>query len=72
MQPFNGGVWLEPEKYALQNARKDDMRISVFTGPFLTSEDPTTFGIPIPIEFWKVIAFIHDETRQSPPPAGLF
>ena len=64
MQPFNGGVWLELENYALQNARKDDMRISVFTGPFLTSEDPTRFGVQIPTEFWKVIAFIHDETRQ--------
>jgi endonuclease G len=40
------------------------MRISVFTGPFLTSEDPTRFGVQIPTEFWKVIAFIHDETRQ--------
>jgi endonuclease G len=64
MQPFNGGVWLELENYALQNARKDDMRISVFTGPFLTSEDPIRFGVQVPIEFWKVIAFIHDETRQ--------
>ncbi|WP_258803130.1 DNA/RNA non-specific endonuclease [Pseudarthrobacter sp. NS4] len=64
MQPFNGGIWLELENYALQNARKDDMRISVFTGPFLTSEDPIRFGVKIPTEFWKVIAFIHDETGQ--------
>jgi endonuclease G, mitochondrial len=64
MQPFNGGVWLELENYALQNARKDDMRISVFTGPFLTGEDPIMFGVKIPTEFWKVIAFIHDETGQ--------
>jgi endonuclease G, mitochondrial len=64
MQPFNGGVWLELENYALQNARKDDMRISVFTGPFLTSEDPIRFGVRIPTEFWKVIAFIHDQTGQ--------
>jgi endonuclease G len=64
MQPFNGGVWLELENYALQNARKDDMRISVFTGPFLTSEDPTRYGVKIPTEFWKVIAFIHDETGK--------
>ncbi len=64
MQPFNGGIWLELENYALQNARKDDMRISVFTGPFLTSGDPIRFGVKIPTEFWKVIAFIHDETGQ--------
>ncbi|MDP9696675.1 UNVERIFIED_ORG: endonuclease G [Arthrobacter globiformis] len=64
MQPFNGGVWLELENYALQNARKDDMRISVFTGPFLTGEDPIRFGVRIPTEFWKVIAFIHDDTGE--------
>jgi endonuclease G, mitochondrial len=64
MQPFNGGIWLELENYALQNARKDDMRISVFTGPFLTDADPVKFGVRIPTEFWKVIAFIHDETGQ--------
>jgi endonuclease G len=64
MQPFNGGVWLELENYALQNARKDDMRISVFTGPFLAVEDPVRFGVRIPTEFWKVIAFIHDGTGQ--------
>ncbi|MET1085904.1 MAG: DNA/RNA non-specific endonuclease [Arthrobacter sp.] len=64
MQPFNGGIWLELENYALQNARKDDMRISVFTGPFLADEDPIRFGVRIPTEFWKVIAFIHDGTGQ--------
>ncbi|WP_280141518.1 DNA/RNA non-specific endonuclease [Gordonia westfalica] len=64
MQPFNGGIWLDLEDYALQNARRDDMKISVFTGPFLTDADPTMFGVRIPVEFWKVIAFIHDETGQ--------
>ena len=35
MQPFNAGIWLALESYALENARHDQMRISVFTGPFL-------------------------------------
>ena len=35
MQPFNAGIWLGLEDYALDHARADDMRISVFTGPFL-------------------------------------
>lgn len=64
IQPFNGGIWLDLEDYALQNARKDDMRISVFTGPFLENDDPVRFGVKIPITFWKVIAFIHDETGE--------
>lgn len=64
MQSFNGGIWLRLEDYALDNAREDDMRISVFTGPFLGRTDPFRYGVKIPITFWKVIAFIHDETGE--------
>jgi endonuclease G len=62
MQPFNAGVWLGLEDYALEHAREDDMRICVFTGPFLRDGDPVRHGVKIPISFWKVIAFIHDDT----------
>lgn len=62
VQLFNAGIWLGLEDYALENAREDDMRISVFTGPFLRDDDPERFGVQIPVSFWKVIAFIHDET----------
>lgn len=62
MQPFNAGIWLGLEDYALDHAREDDMRISVFTGPFLEDDDPMRYGVQIPVSFWKVIAFIHDET----------
>lgn len=64
LQTFNAGVWLALENYALQNARKDQMKISVFTGPILRLDDPEEYGVKIPIRFWKVIAFIHDETRK--------
>ncbi len=62
MQLFNAPIWLKLEDYALDHARGDDMRICVFTGPFLTKQDPVRFGVEIPTTFWKVIAFIHDET----------
>jgi endonuclease G len=64
MQPFNGGIWLDLEDYALENARRDDMRISVITGPFLLDDDPVRFGVRIPLRFWKIIAFIHDDTGE--------
>jgi endonuclease G len=64
MQPFNAGIWLALESYALDNARSDRMRISVFTGPFLLADDPVREGVQIPRSFWKVIAFIHDQTRK--------
>jgi endonuclease G, mitochondrial len=64
MQPFNAGIWNNLEDYALLHARKDLMRISVITGPVLADDDPVHFGVRIPVEFWKVIAFIHDDTGE--------
>lgn len=64
MQPFNAPIWLALEDYALQNAREDDMRITVFTGPVFRNDDPVYYGVKVPVTFWKVIAFIHDETGK--------
>jgi endonuclease G len=64
MQSFNSPIWLGLEDYALQNARRDGQRISVFTGPYFASSDPTMFGVRVPVKFWKVIAFIHDTTGE--------
>jgi endonuclease G, mitochondrial len=64
MQSFNAPVWLGLEDYALQNARHDKMKISVFTGPILRANDPVRFDIKIPRSFWKVIAFLHDDTGE--------
>lgn len=64
MQAFNAPIWLALEDYALQHAREDDMKISVFTGPYFTERDPDMYGVSIPLTFWKVIAFIHDDTGK--------
>jgi endonuclease G, mitochondrial len=64
MQPFNAPVWLALEDYALENARQDDMKISVITGPIFKSTDPVKYGVQIPVEFFKIIAFIHDDTKK--------
>ena len=52
------------EDYALQHAREDEMKISVFTGPYFDRQDPEMYGVRIPLAFWKVIAFIHDDTGK--------
>ena len=62
MQAFNSPIWLALEDYALEHARQDDMKISVFTGPYFDEQDPTYHGVQVPTAFWKVIAFVHDET----------
>ena len=65
MQAFNAPIWLALEDYALQHAREDEMKISVFTGPYFTDDDPEMYGVRIPLIFWKVIAFIHDQTGKA-------
>ena len=65
MQAFNSPIWLALEDYALGHAREDDMKISVFTGPYFDDDDPEMYGVRIPLAFWKIIAFIHDETGEA-------
>jgi endonuclease G len=64
MQAFNAPIWLELEDYALDHTKEDHMKVSVFTGPYFTDDDPTMYGVRIPRAFWKIIAFIHDETGK--------
>lgn len=64
MQPFDAGIWNGLEDYALDHARSDAQRISVITGPVLADDDPELYGMQVPVEFWKVIAFIHDQTGK--------
>ena len=64
MQAFNAPIWLALEDYALGHAREDAMKISVFTGPYFAEHDPEMYGVRIPLAFWKIIAFIHDETGK--------
>ena len=63
-QSFNAPIWLALEDYALQHARQDDQKISVFTGPYFSASDEPQYGVLIPVKFWKVIAFVHDETGE--------
>ena len=64
MQAFNSPIWLALEDYALSHAKEDEMKVSVFTGPYFADEDPEMYGVRIPLAFWKIIAFIHDETGK--------
>jgi endonuclease G len=64
MQAFNAPIWLALEDYALGHAKEDAMKISVFTGAYFADRDPEMYGVRIPLAFWKIIAFIHDETGK--------
>jgi endonuclease G len=62
-QPFNDGLWGDLEDYILGNADGDDKRVSVFTGPFFDTSTER-FEVRIPHDFWKVVAFVSERTRE--------
>lgn len=64
MQAFNAPIWLALEDYALDHTKEDAMKVSVFTGPYFHENDPEMYGVVIPRTFWKIIAFIHDDTGE--------
>ncbi|MGH7003618.1 MAG: DNA/RNA non-specific endonuclease [Alphaproteobacteria bacterium] len=63
-QNFNAGIWLELENYILDNTDRENLRISVITGPVLAAADPLYYGVHIPVDFWKIAAFRHGQTGK--------
>ncbi|MCU1556575.1 MAG: endonuclease [Microbacteriaceae bacterium] len=56
---FNQGkeLWSGLEDFVLAYSRAYRQRISVFTAPVLTADDPPYRGILIPRQFWKIAAW---------------
>lgn len=62
---FNQKTWLGLEDYVLGNAKVQDARITVFTGPIFRSDDRLYRGAQIPTAYWKVVSFVDDKGRPS-------
>jgi len=50
-------LWLGLEDHILTYARTNRNRISVFTAPVLSAQDPIYRGVKIPQAFWKIAAW---------------
>lgn len=64
---FNQGkeLWLGMESYLLDHAANYDRRLLVFTGPIFSEVDPVYRGVEIPLRFFKVAAFIHNNALAA-------
>jgi DNA/RNA endonuclease G (NUC1) len=60
---FNQGMelWLGLESYLQEHAAQYCSRVVVFTGPIFSDRDPTYRGVDIPLRYFKVAAFIHQD-----------
>lgn len=63
-QGFNAGIWLALEEYVLGNSDNENLKVCVLTGPVMREEDPTYYNVKVPIEFWKVVAFVNGNSKQ--------
>lgn len=62
---LNRKTWNDLEDYIYDNLQRDDMKVTVFTGPVLSPDDPVFHGIPLPQEFWKVVVIKGDDGSLS-------
>ncbi|TFD63724.1 DNA/RNA non-specific endonuclease [Cryobacterium sp. Hb1] len=72
--PFNQSkqLWLGLEDHVLTYARTNGNRISVFTAPVLSAEDPTYRGVKIPQAFWKIAAWTTTADGSTVPHSAGF
>lgn len=58
-------LWLGLEDHVLAFAEAQDLKLSVFTAPFLTPADPPYRGIRVPLRFWKIVAWVRDDALAT-------
>lgn len=54
----NTDTWQGVENFLLGQAQDDRKKLTVFTGPVLSEEDPLYRGVRLPVRFWKIAAFV--------------
>ena len=56
-QSARDGVWGRLEDAVFADVDVEDLRVSVFGGPVFGADDRAYRGVPLPREYWKVLAF---------------
>lgn len=63
---LNQKIWLELEDYILQNARAENLRVTIFSGPVFRDDDLIyRKKYQIPAEFWKVAVIVKEDGKLS-------
>lgn len=57
----NSETWQGIENYLLGKAADSRRRLTIFTGPVMTDEDPLYRGVRLPLHFWKIAVFIKND-----------
>jgi len=62
---LNRKTWNDLEDYVYVNLQREDLKVTVFTGPVLAGDDAVFHGVQLPKEFWKVVAMVRDDGKLS-------
>jgi DNA/RNA endonuclease G (NUC1) len=62
---LNRKTWNDLEDYIYDNLQREDLKVTVFTGPVLAGDDAVFHGVQLPKEFWKVVVMLRDDGRLS-------
>lgn len=63
-QSKKAGLWGRLENAIFEGGKILDLKMSVMAGPVFKSNDQTYRNIKIPREFWKVVSYVDEGTRQ--------
>ncbi|APX04092.1 DNA/RNA non-specific endonuclease [Arthrobacter sp. QXT-31] len=64
-QSARKGVWGRIEDAVFADVDVQDLRVSVFGGPVFQANDRIYRGVPLPREYWKIVAFVEDGQLQG-------
>jgi len=62
---LNRKTWNDLEDYIYINLQREDLKVTVFTGPVLAGDDALFHGLQLPKEFWKVVVMLRDDGKLS-------
>jgi endonuclease G len=54
-------TWQGIENFLLNKARNQKQRMTIFTGPVMTDEDPLYKGVRLPVRYWKIAVVANDD-----------
>jgi endonuclease G, mitochondrial len=54
----NDETWQGIENYLINQAQEERKRLTIFTGPVLTEDDPFYRSVRLPVHFWKIAAYV--------------
>jgi endonuclease G len=59
------GLWGLLENAILEEVEVEKLRVSVLGGPVFRDDDPVYRGVPIPRDFWKIVAYVEAGTLKA-------